>query len=90
MMSCEICHNRKGKHYYLVCPNEYNTVDELLEHQRKRKHPGGHLAAIESLNRRDRHKAVLDKMRRRNQDEDDDDDGNVRRSLRRDLAANGD
>ena len=41
MCACDICHARVG-HICLHCNLKYPTVDELVQHQRKRQHYGGH------------------------------------------------
>ena len=59
---CVVCHNKRNKHYCLVCPNEYPTIDELVEHQRKRNHPGGHLAVVDGDLGRGARNRVLSKL----------------------------
>ena len=75
MTQCPICNARAGKHYCLVCPNVYATVEEVLAHQRARAHMGGHLAAVDGdPSRSARRQTVLAKARARRQNDDDDDD----------------
>ena len=39
---CDLCGLRNGDHRCLACNSRYPTLDELIEHQKKRQHVGGH------------------------------------------------
>ena len=39
---CEVCGLRNGDHRCLECNKRYPSIEELVAHQQKRQHFGGH------------------------------------------------